>query len=631
MTDVAELDAGRESARRGGYVGLRAAVACVAVYGVAAVIFYHSIGPFGSSRILGCACDDQVQEVWFLSWPVFAVAHGHSILFTSWIDVPYGANLGVNTSFPLLGLLAAPLTLLAGPIASYNALLWLALVVSATSMMLVLRRWTTWWPASFVGGLLYGFSPYMIGQGAGHVFLTFVPIPPLLLLVLDELFVRQRRSSWRPGLVLGALCAIQYFISPEVLVSSAVVAATGTAVLMIARRNQVRDHLRGALSGLACALALCGAVVAYPVWFTFAGRQHVAGPPDPLSSTTRFQGDLAGLVLPTHHQLLAPGHLGAALTGHSAVENGLYLGLPLLAVLVGLLVAFRRRRVVAFSGVMVLVSLVLTLGSHLVVDTRQTGIPLPWDLVGRLPVLQDVLTARFSLYVQLFAAVVLGVGIDSLHTRGVSRERPGARSLHLRSRGSSSNRLSVACGAVAVFALMPLVPLPYGATPAQVPRLFTTAAVRRIPAGSVALFYPYQKDPNLEGMLAQAVTEMRFRIVGGLAFVPRPDGTSTAGPPNLRPDALVAVFLRAFYGDTPRYALLPLLDRSTERAICEFLVRYRVATVVVEPLGADPGLAVGYLTASIGPPARLGGTWVWFRADVAARLALRRRDGSGGR
>ena len=71
----------------------------------------------------------------------------------------------------------------------------------------------------------------MIGQGWGHLFLTFVPIPPLILLVLDEIFIRQSRSARRYGLLLGVLAAAQYYISDEVLALTAIIAIVGMVVL----------------------------------------------------------------------------------------------------------------------------------------------------------------------------------------------------------------------------------------------------------------------------------------------------------------------------------------------------------------------------------------------------------------
>jgi len=49
-------------------------------------------------------------------------------------------------------------------VASFNVLEVLAFAASATAAMVMVRRWTTWLPAAYVAGLLYGFSPYMAAR-----------------------------------------------------------------------------------------------------------------------------------------------------------------------------------------------------------------------------------------------------------------------------------------------------------------------------------------------------------------------------------------------------------------------------------------------------------------------------------
>ena len=113
---------------------------------------------------------------WFLSWVPYALRHGLSFFHTGFLDYPLGVDLANNTSVPLLGLLAAPVTVLLGPIAAFNILLRLAFASSSASMFLVLRNWCRW-PAAFVGGLAYGFGPYMVTQGQNHLNLVFADDP----------------------------------------------------------------------------------------------------------------------------------------------------------------------------------------------------------------------------------------------------------------------------------------------------------------------------------------------------------------------------------------------------------------------------------------------------------------------
>jgi hypothetical protein len=591
------------------------ALVSVVVYCVAAAFLYRWIGAFSASRITSCACSDQVQEVWFLAWPAYALTHAHSLFFSNWIDYPSGINLGVNTSFPLLGLLAAPITLALGPVFSYNFLLWLAFPASATSMMFVLRRWTDWWPAAFAGGLLYGFSPYMVGQGWGHLHLVFVPVPPLILLTLHELLVRQLRSAPRTGILLGGLSAAQYLISSEIFTTVILMSAIGVAVLIFARPREIIGHWRHAATGLGYAVALCGIVLAYPIWFALAGPQHLVGLPHPPSSLRRYQGDLAAVLLPTLDERFAPNQLvaaGSSLTFGDVAENGLYLGLPLVLVLIGFTIALWKRRIVSFSAVMLLVAFVLALGPRLTYGNHATGIPLPWSLALRVPLLQEAVTARFSLYMQLFAAITLAVGLDSLRNQRMLNMPERHARVHPLSTGQW--RWTAPAIAVGAFALVPLFPNTYPSVSASVPRLFTTAAVKLIPMGSTVLFYPYQQDPNLEGMLAEAETDMRFKIYGGFAFIPGPDGLTTYLAPTLEPPALQTLFFDALHGMRTSFGPRPPLGGKTVTAIRTLLVRYGVGTVVVERVGVDPALAVRFLTMAIGQPEKIGGVTVWFNA-----------------
>ncbi|HQU26878.1 MAG TPA: hypothetical protein PLS29_07615, partial [Acidimicrobiales bacterium] len=60
-----------------------------------------------------------------------------------------------------------------GPVAALNVLLRLAFATSAGAMFLVLRTWCRPWIA-FIGGLFFGFGPYMVAQ-ITHLNLIFTP------------------------------------------------------------------------------------------------------------------------------------------------------------------------------------------------------------------------------------------------------------------------------------------------------------------------------------------------------------------------------------------------------------------------------------------------------------------------
>ncbi len=322
---------------------------------------------------------DIIMSTSFLAWTAHAVVHGLNPLYTSAINYPYGANLVQNTSSPLLGILVAPLTLLVSPLASMNLLLWLALVLSASSMFFVLRRFVSWQPAAFVGGALYGFSPWVIDQNLYHLNLCFVPLPPLILLGVYELFRPGQDRSLGWGVALGAEVVAQFFISTEICALTMMTAAIGAVTLSIFRPSEVIPALRRGRWGSAAAIGICTALLAYPIHMMFAGPYHFIGTPNPGGEGA----DLLSPLLPTSRQLLTLGHLGVMgsnLVQGNTSENGGYLGAPLLVLVMVFIVAYRRRPWIRFSALMILLTFVLSLGNQLVVDGHGTGSHCPFTL-----------------------------------------------------------------------------------------------------------------------------------------------------------------------------------------------------------------------------------------------------------
>jgi len=584
------------------------AFAGVAVYCLLGAAIY-GVGATASGRVLpNCACTDTAQGLWFLAWPAFALRHGLNPLFSSWVNYPHGINLMDATSSPALGILAAPLTWLLGPVAALNLLFRLAFAASASAMFLVLRRFTTWWPAAFLGGLLYGFSPYMVGQGFAHIFVLFVPIPPLFLLLVHELWERRRWPASLTGAALGVLAAVQLLISPEVLTACGLLAVPALLALGWHHRRDGSTYWRSLGAGAAGTVGAFAVLAGYPLWFYFRGPQHLVGLQHNPALYTLYHQDLLGPVVPTSVQLLHPGFLAAAsraVTGLNYLEDQSYLGGALVVLVIVVTVRHRRSGIVAVSALVGACSLLLSFGPSLYVDGHDTGIPLPYRLINGRPVVGGLLDARFSLYVAGAASVILAVGLDRLRSTRAIRRR------------------SIGCAALGLAVLLPLLPArAYPQTPIPAPAFLTTASdVSAIPAGSVVLPYPLTLAPahsaariDVRSLLWQAVAGMRFRIIGVYGPVPGPGGAdATRTQRRLAPTALEDLALWGLYGT--RSALrAPRPDAGEIRLIRTFLVRYRVDTILVDPtVGAHPDTVVTFLTRALGrAPRHLGGTDVWF-------------------
>ena len=548
--------------------------------------------------------NDVGKEVWFLAQTPWALLHGHNPFANNWLNAPVGLDLMDNTTMPLIGLLLSPVTLLAGPIATFNVALDVAVWSSAMAFFLMARRFVGWWPAAFVGGLLYGFSPFSAAVANAHLFLLFQAVPPLIIFFVDRLWREPSASPWWGGVAVGACYVAQFYVSSEGLATLVIMTACAAVLLggYALARHMTLDARRLGISA-ACALGVVLLGAGFGAWTALEGPEHIHGPVQSATAIAGMSTDPVGLVVPTLDQRFTLGHaaLGDSLVAardpqwriafETPVENGTYIGVPLLVALVAGTVVLRRRRIVLFSAAMGTIALVLSLGTHLHVDGHRTGVPLPYDLLAHLPLLENAIASRWMTYVWLFAALVLALVLDALWasvTRGAHRRR--------------SALAWVVCGVVALAVLVPLVPAwPYPAQATQVPAWFTGQA-RSVPVGSTVVVYPPADPSSTSAMLWQAMADMRFKMTGGFAIFPTSTGTATFEPEPTALHAALAGCASGAAATTP--ALAPADVRAELRAA-------QASTVVVVPGTPGAPCAVQLFESALGPPRTTQGVLLW--------------------
>ncbi len=596
--------------------GVRAAVLAIAAYVVLAVIVYWhvwSTHPSGVSQLGG----DQFSTMWFLKWAVYAVRHDHNPFFSHFANYPYGINLLNNTSSLFLGGLFSPVTVIWGPIAAFNTLSTLALAGSGTAGYFFVGRFTRWRLAAFVGGLVYGFGPYEIAQSAGHTNLTFVVFPPLILLVVHEIVVRQRGNASVWGVVLALLLTAQFFVATEVFASTLVIAAVGVIATCVIGRGQIRARLPYAVTGAVWAAGASVLLLAYPVWFALRGPGAIKGPIQLVPEA--YRADLLGLVVPDANQRFAPARAVHVAThfANSPTENGSYLGITLIVVLViGTVALWRRSAVVRVAAICAVVAFVISLGASLAVKNEPsaapTGFPLPEWIFTKLPLLSNTIPVRYSLYVALFAALLFGVVLDALHD-ALGAGRTGRHTARSRRRRGAAVGWVVP-GVIAVVALLPLVPnVPFTAVGQVGTPLYFSTAVDQIRPGTTAVVYPYPSSLTPNAQMWQAVADMRFRMPGGYFLVPQPPSDHIAFSPTIgygRLTLTATVLIELYQGRPP--ALTPTLRTK----LLGQWQTWHVRTLVAFPEGVpQPAQAVSFFSSLLGRPPRLepGGAYVWDR------------------
>ena len=395
-------------------------LASAGAYLVLSVVVWWNLWSGHPTSTTTCGCGDTASFLWYLEWPAHALAHGLNPLYSTAMNYPSGVNLLANTSELAIGVLLAPVTWLFGPVATLNVALTLAPALSALAMCVLLRRWVSWMPAAFAGGLLYGFSPFaLIYLTDAHLMLGLAAVPPLIVACLDELLVRQRRPVIT-GLVLGLLVTLQFFIGSEVLLMTVATATLGVG--LVALNFAVRDpavlrrRLRAAVVGLATALATAAVLLAYPVWFALAGPAHLAGSIWPGGfffggGTTELRTYLfppAGNALYNTYLHSLGGYQGPLLSTQ-------YFGFGLLVVVVGGVTVWRHDRRLWLFGAITVVSVALSVGvNH----------DFLLKFAARVPLVDDIVPDHLVFISYGAAAIMLGLIVDNCY-RSVNR-RPEA-------------------------------------------------------------------------------------------------------------------------------------------------------------------------------------------------------------
>jgi hypothetical protein len=578
----------------------------IVVFGSYCVIALISIYPtifHGPAQWLqSSGTGDPSQEVWFVEFAPWAILHGHSPFITNWISAPHGANLLANTSFILPSILASPITLLFGPIAGFNFLMIAAFTLSAYSMYFVVSHWVAWKPAAYVAGLLYGFSPFMVGQGLGHVFLVFEPFPPLILYVLYRGVIAGVDHPRRSGTLLGVLIAAQFFVSTEVLGALGVMGMIGAVVFLGVYRRALRKIV-GRITRVAGYAILSFSLLCFvPLMLLFFGANHYSGPAQSINSLGVLKSDLFSVVIPNGLQALRPIFIHPLYDNFA--EADMYLGVPLLAFLVVCCVRMWKRRGVRLFACVASAAWVLSLGPRLRIYGHATSIRLPFAILAHLPFSDSFVPARLSLFTYLFAAPILAIGLDGL------RQAVSCR--------SSLFRGSTIALVAAVVALFPLVPQwPYVLGALYVPRFFTSSAEREIPPGSTVVTYPFPNILTTTPMSWQALDAMRYKLVGGEMITPGKGGKATfAGmDSDLQKISVMA------YAGRPLPAFTPSLIQMVRMDLRVF----GADTIIVAPMGKNaPAVRDLYQKALGVAGSDYQGTYVWFDAY---RSLIRAIDG----
>jgi hypothetical protein len=557
----------------------RPAVVVAVLYAVAVWWLYDPLSLFDHGRLPGCGCGDVVQQVWLLEWAKVGLAHHDLSFLTTRIDFPRGANLADSASFPLLAVLAAPLTAVVGPIATLGLLFRLGVWLTALSTFLTARRLGLSALAAALAGAVFAFSPSLTHQDSLHMFLVFLPlVPPIGALVYRQSVAAgggwRRRGRW-----LGILASVQFLLDNEILIGlglvfvvvAAIVAASRLARILVCGdrwRSGLLDPAAGMVKMLAVAAAISLPLIAYPAWVALAGPQHIFGS---TQSTLSVGIAPATSVFPAYPGVMAWQIPLVRVRGVAIQQDAGFIGLVALVVIALAVWYLRRVRLARGAALTGVVAWILSLGPHLNGRAGGTGLSLPFGWLRSVPGVQDLIPSRLTIITDLCVAVLLALATQhvlqpwrGVAWRGSARPR---RPLWFTARRG----VAILGVTAAVVGLLPDSRI--GLTGLAAGRAMTGRGL--LPLSGVVLAVPYPDYQHDQAMLLQANDDLRFSLLGGYANRRLPGGAVTKSPYLNAPSPLRQFLLTAL---APSEALRNRIGHELPGFLQRWHVRWVVAS-----------------------------------------------------
>ncbi|HYT46744.1 MAG TPA: hypothetical protein VEP90_30740 [Methylomirabilota bacterium] len=464
---------------------------------VSYLLFAFSIGLNLTTSYIGTSSHDQLQFIWTLYWWPYAISHHINPFFSTFIWHPYGTDLSIApASVPGASFIALPITLIFGPVASYNLLIIVGSALSAFFTFLITNYLTKSYKAGVIAGLLFGFSTYQFVQVTHlHVELTFL-LP--LIGYLFVLFWEKKIHSIAFILLVGSCLTLQYLFAIEAFVTLTFFIGLSCIIFLLVYPEHCKKlmHFSIYLSG---AYIFCIILLSPFIYFGLKNKI----PTGPIYSTIRYSIDPLNFIIPTKATYIganAFAQLSSTFLGN-ITENSGYLGIPALGIIIIYTVKNWHEKMTRVLFFILLCFMILSLGPKLHIAGYST-LTLPEYYLNKFPVINQVLPDRLTVYIFFVASLLIGLWAG----KNLTSLRTGRKDLTL-----SFKYMLI------VFTLLFIFPNVRGGTARTditIPYFFTSGIYKNyIHRGDNVLFLPYAGSGD--SMLYQEYTNMYFNLAEG--------------------------------------------------------------------------------------------------------------------
>ncbi len=361
---------------------------------------------------------DLWSHQWTFWWIKRCFENRQNPFYTSLLFHPVGVSLANHNIAWINIALWLPLQAIVGSTTAYSLIFMAVFALNGFAVFLLAHRVTSSLPAAFIGGLVYGFWPYILSH-YGQPNMMMACWLPLALLFLQRTLDQGRKRDALLAAIFLALTGVGRW---QMLVMGSFLIGLYTLYRVLGERACRNRRSLGLLVLIVVAAGTLMLPLAAPVAVAQLGRQY----PEDLfiGDQTKGQTDLLAYVLPSrNHPLWSDALLRVY---ENFVDNKVYvafLGYTTLALaLYGTVKNWKQAR---FWLVAALMYIVLALGPQLRVNGQlYSQIPMPYRLIDNVPLIQLVRNPdRFNVILGLPVGMLVALGTEALlRSRLLSRQ-----------------------------------------------------------------------------------------------------------------------------------------------------------------------------------------------------------------
>ncbi|WP_329274910.1 dolichyl-phosphate beta-glucosyltransferase [Streptomyces sp. NBC_01451] len=539
-----------------------------------------------AGRYLPDSLQDQNQWEWFFAVTADNISHFRNPLFTDLQGFPDGVNLMANTVMLGLSVPFAPITLLAGPAVSLALVMTLGLAATATAWYwLIVKRVVRQRGAAFAGAALAAFAPPMVSHANAHP--NFVILFMMPLIIDRALRLCEGERVRRDGVVLGLMAAYQIFLGEEPLLLAAMGMVLFALAYAAVRRDVAKAAWRPLLRGLLIGGAVCLPIVAFPLYWQFAGPQ---------SYKSVLHGDNAGnsplaLLSFAERSLVAGNAERADALSLNPTEQNAFYGWPLVLLAFAIAVRMWERTAVKALAFTAVAAAFLSLGPEFRIPLSDTVLPGPWALLAKKPLFESVIEGRVAMICAPALGMLLAIALERLAaTRNLTAQYFGTLAVLL--------------------AVLPIVPAPLKTVERTAVPPFIADGMWKSYVGKGESLVPVPlPDPgNAEALHWQTAADFGFKLPGG--YFNGPYGDERVGIYGAAPR-----FTSNMLRDVRYTGVAPTIGVNWRAQAKKDFAFWKAGVLVLAPQGND-GVLRETLEQLTGEKGKwTGGVWVWDLHD----------------